>query len=158
MSVTGLLGVFLGGAIPWLEAVVVIPVAIVAGLEPVPVVIVALAGNLLTVWLAAFYGERLREWWRAWRRQRGTARGDGATAAPGARRRRAQRVFNRWGLPGLAVVGPIGLGTQLSAVLAVSLGVSARRSMAWVSAGTVAWCLLAAVLTTTGVSFLGVGA
>ena len=155
MGDLGLLGVFVGGAIPWLEAVVVIPVGILAGLDPVLVVVTGLAGNLLTVWLAAFYGERLRRWWRARRRGPGGA-GDEAPQ-PGARRRRAQHVFDRWGLPGLALVGPIGLGTQLSALLAVSLGVSARRTTAWVGAGTVAWCVVAAALTVTGVSFLGVG-
>jgi len=35
----GLLGVLLGGAIPWLEAVVVIPAGIIAGLPAVPVIL-----------------------------------------------------------------------------------------------------------------------
>jgi hypothetical protein len=150
-EVLELVGVFLGGALPWLEAVIVIPIGILAGLPPVLVVLAALAGNLLTLWLAAYYGERIRGWWQARRRRRRAAEGGGRAARVG-------RVFRRWGMPGLAVVGPIGLGTQLSAVVAVGFGVSARTSFWWVTAGTVAWSVLAAVLTVTGVTFLGIGA
>ncbi|MFO7960912.1 MAG: hypothetical protein R6U94_08200 [Nitriliruptoraceae bacterium] len=66
--------------------------------------------------------------------------------------------MQRWGLPGLALLGPIGLGTQLSAVLAISMGVSAWRTLAWIAAGTTAWCVVAAVLADAGMSFAGVGA
>lgn len=59
----GLVGVLLGGALPWLEAVVVIPAGILLGLPPLAVVVAAVAGNLSTVALAAFAGERLRVVW-----------------------------------------------------------------------------------------------
>lgn len=114
---------------PWLEAVVVIPVgSILAGLNPVAVVVAGLSGNLLTVALAAVYGERLRLWWTA--RRAGAAPASGRPAPHSgpdgsSRARRVQRVMQRWGLPGLALLGPIGLGTQLSAVPAISTVVSA---------------------------------
>lgn len=66
--------------------------------------------------------------------------------------------MTRWGMPGLAILGPLGLGTQLSALAAVAAGVSARVAFAWVGAGTVAWSVVAAVLTTAGASFFGIGA
>lgn len=161
MESGGLLGVFLGGALPWLEAVVVIPAGIIAGLDPVAVVVAGLSGNLLTVALAAVYGERLRLWWTA--RRAGAASASGRPAPQSrpdgsSRARRVQRVMQRWGLPGLALLGPIGLGTQLSAVLAISMGVSARRTLAWIAAGTAAWSVVAAMLADAGMSFAGVGA
>lgn len=64
----------------------------------------------------------------------------------------------RCGMPGLAVLGPLGLGTQVSALAAVAVGVSARMAFIWVGAGTVAWSVLAAVLTVAGVSVAGIGA
>jgi hypothetical protein len=160
MEIGGLLGVFLGGALPWLEAVVVVPAGILAGLDPVLVVLSGLSGNMLTVALAAVYGERLRLWWMA-RRGGAAPAPDGrphATPDGRSRGRRAQVVMQRWGMPGLALLGPIGLGTQLSAVLAVSMGVSARRTLAWIGAGTTAWCVVAAALAGAGMSFAGVGA
>lgn len=153
-----LLGAFVGGAIPWLEAIIVIPAGILAGGPPVAVVALAVIGNLLTVWLTAVFGERLRARWA----RRRAARRSRADAADGERsRRRAGRiksVMTRWGMPGLAVLGPLGLGTQLSALAAVAAGVSARVAFAWVGAGTVAWSVVAAVLTTAGASFFGIGA
>jgi hypothetical protein len=168
MEIGGLLGVFLGGALPWLEAVVVIPAGILAGLDPLAVVLAGLVGNLLTVWLAAVYGERFRAWWN--RRRRASAPrqsepgADDQARVPGrrpgdsARGVRARRAFERWGMPGLAVLGPVGLGTQLSAVLAVSLGVTARRAFVWIGAGTAAWSVLAGALAATGATLVGVGA
>lgn len=162
-------GVFLGGAFPWLEAVIVIPAGIVGGLPVLPVVLAALAGNLLTVWLTAVYGQRLRDWWVRRRARRQAAEAPGQAPQPGPeareavrrrdrRRERIDRVMDRWGMPGLAVLGPIGLGTQVSALAAVAMGVSARAAFLWVAAGTVGWSVAAAALTLTGVSFLGVGA
>ncbi len=155
-------GVFLGGAFPWLEAIVVIPVGVLAGLPPVLVVLSAVTGNLLTVALAAVFGQRLRNWWTARRRARlgaATKKQDPAKLERRNRRQaRINRVMDRWGMLGLAVLGPIGLGTQFSAVAAVALGVSARQAIVWVGAGTVAWSVLAAVLTVSGVSIAGIGA
>lgn len=151
--------VFLGGAFPWLEAIIVIPAGILAGLPTALVIIAAVVGNLLTVALAAIYGERARRWWIERRRRR---RPDGDHPATAQRRNRRQqridRVMTRWGMPGLAVLGPIGLGTQLSALAAVAVGVRARQAFLWVGAGTVAWSGVAAALTLTGVSVAGIGA
>lgn len=152
-------GVFLGGAFPWLEAIIVIPAGILAGLPAAAVVAAAVTGNLLTVALAAVYGQRARHWWIEWRRRR---RPDGDHPATAERRNRRQqridRVMTRWGMPGLAILGPLGLGTQISALAAVAVGVHARRAFVWVGAGTLGWSAVAAGLTLTGVSFAGIGA
>ncbi|MCI2264797.1 small multi-drug export protein [Sediminivirga luteola] len=149
-------GVFLGGATPWLEAIVVIPGGILAGAPVTLVILAGVTGNLLTVGIAAWFGERIRGWWQRWRekrRARSGRAGDPEAEAKRARRRaRIERVMSRWGMPGLAILGPIGLGTQVSAVVAVAAGVSAWTSFLWVGAGTVAWSLVAAVATVAGVS------
>lgn len=149
-------GVFLGGATPWLEAVVVVPGGIVAGLNPVVAVVAGTSGNLLTVALAAFFGERIRGWWL--RRRAGRDGGADGAGTPSRRAARVERLARRWGLPALAVVGPIGLGTQVSTVVAVGMGTDARTAFAWIGAGTLAWSLLAAVAAVAGLSVLGAGA
>lgn len=153
-TASGLLGVFLGGALPWLEAVVVIPAGILAGLPLVPVIAVGASGNLLTVALAAFAGEEIRRRWRAWRSRRGSRE-----PSERSRRNRAriQRLLERGGLPLLALVGPIGIGTQVSALMAVAGGSSALRAFTWIAAGTVAWCILAGIAAARGVALLGMG-
>lgn len=160
----GLIGVFLGGALPWLEAAVVVPAGIFAGLPAVPVIVAGAGGNLLTVGIAAYSGEWLIAKWSAWRRRRtSAATPDNNPAAETARaeksaknRARIEHLMKRGGLPLLALVGPLGLGTQISAVVAVATGVRARSSFIWIGLGTVMWCIVAGVVALTGVEFLGI--
>jgi uncharacterized membrane protein len=147
----GLLGVLIGGAVPWLEAVTVIPAGILLGLPPVAVVATAIVGNLATVALVAFGGERVRAWMLARRRRR-------REGAANGRASRAERVMSRFGLPGLAILGPLGVGTQMSAAIVVSLGVSGRRAFAWVGASTVGWSVVVALLVAWGIDASGLGA
>ncbi len=140
----GLLGVLIGGAVPWLEAVTVVPAGILLGLPAAPVVVAAVVGNLATVALVAFGGEQVRARLLARRRRR-------TEGGPGGRPSRVERVMSRFGLPGLAILGPLGLGTQLTAAFAVAAGVSGRRAFAWVGASTVGWSIAVALLVVLGV-------
>lgn len=161
----GLVAVFVGGALPWLEAVVVIPAGILAGLPAVPVIVAGASGNLLTVGIAAYAGESLRTKWSAWRSRRKEAsdtvndpEAEAARAEKSANRRaRVERLMNRGGLPLLALLGPLGVGTQLSAVVAVATGARATPSFIWIGSATVLWCFVAAVVAVTGIEFLGIG-
>ena len=58
----GLIGIFLGGAIPWIEAIAVIPSGILLGLDPIWVVFAASVGNILTIFLFAYSGSQIRSW------------------------------------------------------------------------------------------------
>lgn len=161
----GLLGVFVGGAVPWLEAVVVIPAGVVAGLPPALVIIAGSSGNLLTVALAAFAGEWLKQKWTAWRhrRRRATGKADDPeaearrTEKAHRRRSRIDGIMNRGGLPLLALLGPLGVGTQLSAVAAVASGVRARSAFLWIGGATLGWCIIAGIAAVTGIEILGIG-
>lgn len=176
----GYLGMLVGGATPLLEALVVVPVGIVAGLAPVPAAALAVVGNIATVALAALWGERLNRWWWRRRRRAGAEAGaveahragpsqaepdappgpnqgepdaaDSGGATPAHRRRgRAARVWRRYGLPGLAVLAPVVTGTQLAALVAVTAGAPRDATVWWISAGTLAWAAVAAVATSAGV-------
>lgn len=151
-------GIFLGGAFPWLEAVVVIPAGILAGLPVVPVVLAGVLGNLVTVGLAALLGERARSWWIERRRIRRSADHESQQVENRAARRRARvaRIMSRWGLPALALLGPIGIGTQVSAVVAVGAGARASATFAWIAAGTFAWSIVAAAAAVTGLNIAGI--
>ena len=155
----GLLGVLIGGAVPWLEAVTVIPAGILLGLPPVAVVVTAIIGNLATVALVAFGGERVRSVLiRRRPRTVGTEGVKSVEVVEGGRASRAERVMARFGLPGLAILGPLGVGTQLSAAIIVSLGISGRRAFAWVGASTVGWSVVVALLVAWGIDVAGPGA
>ncbi|AEF40986.1 Hypothetical membrane protein [Hoyosella subflava DQS3-9A1] len=150
-----ILGVFIGGAAPWLEAIVVIPAGILAGLHPATALVAGVTGNLLTVALAAWFGGRIRQWWLARKERKAVT--DGPTMHKSRRRGWIEASMKRWGLPALAILGPIGLGTQVSAAVAVGMGTGPRAAFVWVGAGTVGWAIVAAALTLGGVSVAGIG-
>jgi len=137
----GLLGVFIGGAVPWLEAVVVIPVGILLGLPVVWTVVFALVGNAVTIVMFAAGSERILLAITQRREKKGKARQEDRRAA------RAKRIFVRYGDVGMAVVGPLLIGTQFAAAIAVSLGVSVLRASVVQSLGAAVWGVGAAFTT-----------
>ena len=134
----GLLGVFIAGATPWLEAIVVIPVGIVLGLPLVWTVVLALLGNALTIIAFAAGSQRILSAIERRRERNGKPGRESSRAA------RAQRIFVRYGDIGMAVVGPLLIGTQFAAALAVSFGVKVWRASLVQSLGAVVWGLGAA--------------
>ncbi len=131
--------VFLAAATPWIEILIVIPVAIGAGLAPVPVALLSFVGNGLPV-LAIVV---LFRWWE---RRRGPVR----------RRwnRRAVRVWARWGLPGLALLGPLVTGIHLAAVMALALHAERRATIWWMTASLAAWTVGTTVAAVAGLEGL----
>lgn len=149
------LAVFAAAAVPWLEVLLVVPAGLLAGLGPVPTVLIAAAGNIATLVPVVLLGERLRSWRRRRRaRRHGTDEAEEPRAAT-----RASRLMERYGVPGLALLGPLLTGAHAAALVATGSGASPRRTLAWMAAGVVAWSVGAAVLTVLGAeAFLSRGA
>jgi len=128
--------VFLAAATPWLEIVIVIPVAIGAGLAPIPVTIVSFVGNALPVFgiIALF------QWWE---RRRGPVRRRWSG--------RAMRVWAKWGLPGLALAGPAVTGIHLAVVMALALHADRRATTLWMTVSLALWSVGTTLVTVAGI-------
>lgn len=123
--------IFLLAAIPFFEVIVIIPVAIVGGLPAIPVMIVAFLGNLLTLGLLIVFVEKIK----AWRRKK---KGDEIETK---RHKRAKGIWDKYGLPGLAFVGPFFVGTHLTALLASTFGSGRKRTFYLMTASLLFWTL-----------------
>lgn len=130
--------VLAAAATPWLEVLLVVPAGLVAGLGVVPTVLLATVGNVATLVPVVLLGDRLRA--RLDRRGRG--------------RGRAQRVLARYGLPGLAVLGPFLTGAHVAALAAAGSGAGRRRTLLWMSGGVLACAVAAAAATRLGIEVL----
>jgi hypothetical protein len=171
------LTVFVAAAIPWLEVLLVVPAGIVAGLPPVPTALVGAAGNAATLVPLVVGGDRLRAWWQARRTRRRAARNEPdppagpptgpADADPGAaaartgaddgsagRGGRARRLYTRYGLPGLALLGPLLTGVHVAALVGLAAGSPRRPTLVWLLGGVVLWAALAAAATVFGLDVL----
>jgi Ca2+/H+ antiporter, TMEM165/GDT1 family len=133
----GYFGIFLAGAIPWFEAIGVVPVGILFGLDPVLTVIAASVGNIITIALFAYAGDRIRSWVIQRRRNKGIEPKAG-------RYEKAQKAFDKYGIFGMAALGPIIIGTQFAAAASVAAGVKPLKVTLYVSVAMVLWAILIA--------------
>ena len=139
----GLFGVFLGGAIPWLEAIAVVPAGILLGLDPIAVVVAAVVGNTITIFVFAYGGSKIRDWFL-------NKKSENAAARSKKKFEKAQAAFDKYGVFGMAFLGPILIGTQFAAAISVAAGVRPFKTSVIISGATLLWAALIAVLSVWG--------
>lgn len=139
--------VFILSAIPLFEAYGVIPIAVIAGLSFVPVMVLGLVGNIVTVFLLILFIEQIKNW-RKKRKEEGEPN-------ESKRSLRAKKLWNKYGLPGLALLGPLLVGSHLTALASMSFGGSKKGTFLWVSASITVWSIVFTVLLFLGIDFLG---
>ncbi|MBL8119954.1 MAG: hypothetical protein J0L63_17900 [Anaerolineae bacterium] len=61
------------------------------------------------------------------------------------------RIWKRYGLAGLALLAPVTVGSQIGALLGVSMGVKPRALLVGMSLGVAVWCAGIALAVTLGV-------
>lgn len=135
--------IFVLAAIPVVEILVVIPIGIGLGLNPVAAAFSAFLGNILPIYGIILFYNRLKTWWR---NRTETA------AEPSKRKKRAQVIWNRYGHPGLALVSPVATGVHLAAIIALAIGSEKRSVAVWMTGAIALW----AILLTAGL-YYGIG-
>jgi hypothetical protein len=142
----GLFGVFLAGAIPWFEAIAVVPAGILFGLDPVLTVIAAATGNIITIAVFAYGGNSIRNWII----RRRVAKGKDAESP---KLIKAQQAFDKYGIYGMAVLGPVLIGTQFAAAASVAAGVKPLKVTVLISTAMVLWAVaIAWIVVALGIS------
>ena len=96
------------------------------GLHPVLSGVVSIASALVGVTLVVVWGGRLQG--RIYRSRR-----------LAKRRERIERVWKRYGIPGVALQAPLLTGPLLATVLALGLGAPPRPLLVWMIASIVFW-------------------
>lgn len=137
--------VFLGAAIPWLEMALVIPLGIIRGLNPFWVVIVGFVGNMVTVMALIIGYDRFNLWL--------SKRREGKEQKESKRSDRAKKIWNKYGLPGMLLLGPVLIGTHIAAFIGMTLGASKRQTTIWSVISIALWALVFGVLTSLGFDF-----
>lgn len=143
----GYILVFLLAAAPFFEAYGVIPLAMIAGLSPMPVIILGLTGNIATVLLVIIFINKIKEW-----RQK---KKEGKEKAESKRGLRARKLWKKYGLPGLAIIGPLLVGSHLTAVMCLTFGGSKKNTAYWMIGSIVLWSLTFAILVHFGIDLVG---
>ncbi|WP_051541277.1 small multi-drug export protein [Caldalkalibacillus mannanilyticus] len=161
--------VFVLAAIPFFEVATIIPIAILAGLQTGLVLLFALLGNLLTVVLVIIFVDKIKQWREKRARKKmkeespqqmieGEGGEEGQTEAvdlESKRSKRARSVWKKYGLPGLALLGPLLIGSHLAAFLSLVFGGSKKATTYWMTGSLVLWSLLLAIFTHFGFDYFG---
>ncbi|ELY95320.1 hypothetical protein C482_16803 [Natrialba chahannaoensis JCM 10990] len=142
--------VFIFAAIPVFEILVVIPIAIGLGLDPVLTGVIAFAGNVLSVYALILFHGRLSDWWAGWR-----GNDDGEESEPTDRYARARTLWDRYGLPGISFGGPILTGVHIAAIVALFAGSRDRLVAGWMTVGIAIWTVILTAASVFGLSLLG---
>lgn len=135
----GLLGIFIAGAIPWFEAIAVVPAGILFGLDPALTVLAAVSGNAITIFLFAYAGASIRQWLIRRREAKGKF-GDSP------KYQKAIAAFDKYGIWGMAALGPVLIGTQFAAAASVAAGVKPLRVSLLITLSMAIWSVVLAVV------------
>lgn len=136
------LGIILISAIPFVESYFGAPIGVIVGLHPAVAVATATVGNMLSLVVVVY----LAHWVRTAILHR---RDPDRAATDSPKRDRVQKIFDRFGVPGVSILGPLALPSQITAPLMVSFGANRHAVMLWM--------LVSVVLWGAGFALLGVG-
>jgi uncharacterized membrane protein len=134
--------VFLGAAIPWLEIALVIPLGIISGLSPIWVILTAFIGNMLTVLVVIIGFQKVKDWMESRNRKNGKAESK--------RTERGKRIWNKYGMPGVALLGPILIGTHIAAFIGLLFGEKKTNATVWMTISIALWSLVFGIATALG--------
>ncbi|MBP1989534.1 small multi-drug export protein [Paenibacillus eucommiae] len=135
--------VFLISLVPFLEGYIAASVGIVVGFPAVPTIIAASVGNWLSIMAIIVLYEKLRH-------RRNANQKEGRS---GKRMELARKLFNKYGVPGVALIGPLVFGHHIGAFISLVSGASRRYVTLWMTIGVLVWTIAVGVLATVGVDF-----
>lgn len=139
--------VFILSAAPFFEAYGVIPIAMIAGLSVVPVIVLGLVGNILTVLLVILFTNQIKNWRKTHKKEKEQKKSKRSV--------RAQNLWKKYGLPGLAMLGPLLVGSHLTALASMSFGGTKKKTFYLMAASITTWSIAFTILLYFGVDLLG---
>jgi uncharacterized membrane protein len=136
--------------VPFVEGEGAAAIGILGGIHPAVAMIAGAIGNFLCVAILVFVTSRARVAVvtrnREKARERALAGGGTATSADLAldepqtpRQAKFKRAFERYGLPGVCLLGPLLLPTQFTATMLAGAGVDRTRILVWQGLAIVLW-------------------
>ena len=150
--------VALAGAVPFIEGEGAASIGIIGGIHPVIAAVAGIVGNFVCVAVLVLASSGARS--AIVNRSRvgepvlaggGTAStAEAEAAAPhdrkAARRAKFQRAFERYGVPGVSLLGPLLLPTHFTATMLAAAGIGKARVLFWQALAIIGWTTVVAVI------------
>ncbi len=139
------LGVILLGAIPFVESYLGSVVGVFAGLSPFVAIPAAIIGNVISMLVFVLSAHRVRS--------RVTRDRDEPVLSP--RRQKLKARFDRYGVPGVSLLGQLVLPSQITSAAIVSFGASRNSVIVWQTISIIMWGVICGVFAAVGINVLG---
>ena len=139
------IGIMLISAIPFVESYFGAAIGVVVGIHPAVAIVAAIAGNAIS--MAAFV-------LTAHAARSKVLHGRGSADEPSPRRQRLKRMFDRFGVPGVSLLGQTVLPSQITSGAMVSFGASRDAVLLWQAISIVLWGVAFGLLAMGGVELL----
>ncbi|MEU4016930.1 small multidrug efflux protein [Microbacterium sp. NPDC028030] len=152
--------VALAGAIPFIEGEGAVSIGIIGGIPPVVAAIAAMVGNFLCVAVLVLASSGARQAVVNRSRAKTAALAGGGTedaavevddTARTPRREKFQRAFERYGVPGVSLLGPLLLPTQFTATMLAASGIGKARILFWQALAIIGWTTAVAIIVGSAV-------
>ncbi|WP_089774202.1 hypothetical protein [Ruania alba] len=137
------LGVLLASAIPFVESYFGSVIGVLAGLSPFVAIPVAIVGNAASMLVLVLGAAKARD---AAMRNR--------EPATSPKREKLKRMFDRYGVAGVSLLGQTVLPSQITSVAMVSFGASRNAVIRWQIVSIILWGVAFGTLATFGVDLL----
>lgn len=136
------IGVLIVAAIPFVESYFGAVVGVLGGLNPVVAIAAAVVGNVISLLIFVFVAHGVRSKVAAGR----------APKEMTPRRAKLRAAFDKFGVPGVSLVGPTILPSQITSVAMISFGAPKNTVILWQIISIIIWGTAFGVLATLGVS------
>lgn len=134
--------IVVAGAVPFVESYFAGPIGILAGMTPWVAIVAAIIGNIISMVLVVLLADRLR------------AASGAAEKALTPRRQKVKERFDRWGVPGVSLLGQNLLPSQITSGLMVGFGASRQQVIIWQVISIIIWGVSFSLLAIAGVALL----
>lgn len=142
------LSVLVVAAIPFLEAYFTVPIGIIIGFPLVMTIVAAMIGNWLSVAAVVLASDKLQQWKEKRRAAKSSDRDDNK------RTQRAQQLFSKYGVPGVAFIGPLLVGNHIGAFISIVSGADKRHVLLWQTISIIVWSVGTGLLVFLGMDFI----
>lgn len=145
----------LAGAVPFIEGEGAVTIGIIGGVNPIVAAVAAAVGSFVCVFVVVQLSSGARSMVASRRQSTVVAAGVGPveveevkpeSARKVAQRAKFKRSFDRYGVPGVSLLGPLLLPPAITAPMLVAFGIEKGRVLIWQAAGIVLWVAVASVL------------
>lgn len=138
------LGVMLIAAIPFVESYFGSAVGVIVGINPVVAVGAAVVGNVISMLIFVLSAHGIRS---------KATRGKAPKELSPSRAKLKER-FDRYGVPGVSLLGQIFLPSQITSAAMVSFGAPKNQVILWQVISIIIWGVIFGVLASLGISVL----